>query len=655
MTSKEITRLLAVSSILFVFFSLLIIQFYKIQIKEHKQWEKVAFSQHASVVVENFRRGVVYANPAAKKGHIEEPTPLAYDLLKFHLFADPFVIPKKYTEQIGEKINQLLHLEGVDKEGVSQALSKEKSRSRELVPFLSREQKALIEHWWGPFAKEKKIASNALYFVADYKRVHPFGKLLGQVLHTVRDKKASGAEAVATGGLELYFDPVLKGHLGKKIVMRTPRQQMETKEVLSSVCHGSDIYLTINHFLQSITEDELEAGVKKVGAKGGFAIMMDPFTGEILAMAEYPFFNPDEYALYYNDPELLGQTSIKSVSYGFEPGSTMKAITATIALMANDELASRGEPPLFEPSEPMRCDDGKFPGRGPLKDIRQHKYLNMDMAIQRSSNIYVARLVERIISRLGAKWYRDQLVNVFGFGSKTGIELPSESAGFLPKPGNTYLSGALEWSVPTPFSLAMGYNLMVNGMQMVRAFSIFANGGYLVSPTIIKKIEGDENFPLNHHGGRKVLNTHIVDSIVHSMKFVTKKGGYGVLGDISGYTEAGKTSTSEKLVGSSYDKNRHFCTYIGFAPVTHARICLLVAVDEPEKKFMPGIGTVHFGGKSAAPIFREIAKKTLAYLGVKPDDPYGYPKGDPRANEALSDWNCEVEKLAKLYDEWNRP
>ena len=276
------------------------------------------------------------------------------------------------------------------------------------------------------------------------------------------------------------------------------------------------------------------------------------------------------------------------------------------------------------------------------------------MAIQRSSNVYVARLVERIIHRLGAKWYRDKLENVFGFGVKTGIELPSEIAGFLPSLGKTYLSGGLEWSTPTPFSLAMGYNVLVNSIQMVRAFSIIGNGGYAISPTLIKRVD-HKPFPLNHHPPRQVLNPTIAKEVVHAMKFVTKKGGGAPLGDIQGYTEAAKTSTSEKLINGAYDKNRHFSTFIGLAPAEEPRFCLLVAVDEPEKRFIPGFGTTHFGGKCAAPIFGEIAKKSLAYLGVKPDDPYGYPPGDPRRKAELSDWNDEAEKLAKLYDQWNHP
>jgi cell division protein FtsI (penicillin-binding protein 3) len=642
-------RLMLLASILFVLFSLLIVQFYKLQIKEHDKWVKVATSQHATVIHENFKRGVLYSNTTLKKGHKEESVALALDILKFHLFADPFVIAPKYREAIGSKIASLI---GQSHQAILENLSKEKSRSRELALFLSQEEKLAIEHWWHLFSKENRIPSNALFFIKDYQRVHPFGKLLGQVLHTVRDKRnLSNMQAIATGGLELYFDAILKGQMGKRIVVRSPKQQIETKEVISPVCHGSDVYLTINHFLQSIAEDELEIGVKKVGAKAGFAVMMDPWTGEILAMAQYPFFNPDEYADYYNEPSKIENTSIKPVSQGFEPGSTMKAVTAAIALMANEELKAAGQEPLFNPKEKMRCDNEAFPGRGPLKDVKQHKYLNMEMAIQRSSNVYMARLVERIVARLGAKWYRDKLEGIFGFGMKTGIELPCEIPGFLPSIGKTYLSGGLEWSTPTPFSLAIGYNILVNSIQMVRAFSILGNGGYFVSPTIIKRVGAP--FPLNHHPPKKVISSEIASEVVRAMKFVTKKGGGAPLGDIQGYTEAAKTSTSEKLVGSSYDKNLHFSTFIGLAPATEPKFCLLVAVDEPEKKFIPGFGTTHFGGKCAAPIFTEIAKKSLNYLGVKPDDPHGYPVGDPRRKAELSDWNDEAEKLAKLYSDWN--
>ena len=642
-------RILFVAFGLIALFSGLIVKFFHIQVLDHKKWVAKANLQHQTVVTDNFKRGVFYSNTSVKVGHEEKPKPLAYDVLKYHLFVDPISIPAEHHEPICDMLATFTH---VDKSELMTQFGK-KSRSRKLVKWLSSDQKITLENWFKGYARRTKLASNGLFFVRDYKRVYPFGKLLGQVLHTVREERNEvTSQAIPTGGLEVYFDQILRGKKGKKLILRSPRQQLETMEILEPVQNGLDVYLTINHYLQAICEQELEKGVRKVKGAGGTAIIMDPHSGEIYAMAQYPFFNPEEYKTFYNDPEKISSTSIKNISDCYEPGSTMKAITVAIALMANRELEQRGEPPLFDPLAKMPTSDPTFPGRGPLKDVAFHKYLNMFMAIQRSSNIYVARLVQKIIKVLGAEWYREALSSVFGFGKNSGVELPYENGGFLPQMGKTYGRNKLQWSTPTPFSLAMGYNLMVNNVQMASAFSVIANGGYRVSPTLVKRVEGG-GVRLNHAPMEKVIDTEICEMVRDAMKFVTKKGGAGVLGDVDGFSVAAKTSTTEKLIDGKYDKNRHVSTFIGFVPANSPRFVLSVVVDDPEKRFIPGFGTTHFGGKCAAPIFREIAKKSLAYLGVKPDDPYGFGKNDPRSDLEKADWVYESEQLAKLYDEWN--
>ena len=158
----------------------------------------------------------------------------------------------------------------------------------------------------------------------------------------------------------------------------------------------------------------------------------------------------------------------------------MKAVTVAVALMANEELKRRGEKPLFDPDGKIPTLDDRFPGRRPLKEITYHRFLNMNMGVWKSSNIYMARLIQRVVDRLGNDWYRQILWQVFGFGQKTGIELPGESAGVLPMPGKLHPNGALEWSVPTPFSMAIGHNVQITSVQLLRAYACFANGGRLV-------------------------------------------------------------------------------------------------------------------------------------------------------------------------------
>lgn len=666
----EKKRLVVVSLSIFFLFSLLIVQYFKIQILEGDKWTKEALSQHEFILKESFRRGSFFSNTSLKQGHPEKSQPLVFDVTKFHLYIDPLSIPKEHRNKIATFLFSFVEGKKEEKESFLQEFDK-KSRSRKVATWLERKTKDSIEKWWVPYAKKNKIAKNAIYFVADYKRCYPFDKLLGQVIHTIREyKEEATQEAVPTGGLEAYFNSVLNGRLGKRKLLRSPLNSLEIDKVIEEPEHGADIYLTINHYIQAIAEEELEKGVKTCKAKGGWAIMMDPYTGEIFALAQYPFFHPEHYKDYFNDPEKIELVKVKAITDAFELGSIMKPITLAIALLANEELVRMGKPPLFNPDEKMSVMRTSFPGRGkPLKDTSSHSYLNMNMAMQKSSNIYMAELIDRVIARLGNDWYRKQLVNVFGFGKKTGIELPAEAPGLVPLPGKLHPNGTLEWSVPTPYSLAIGYNILATSLQMARAYAVLANGGILVQPTLIRKIvktssQGEEKVLVDNASNRikkfsSVLPKPIAMRVTRAMKYTTKPGGTGRLADVSGYSEGGKSGTAEKIINGAYFKNHHVSSFVGFVPANldeniPTRFILLVSMDDPEPIVLEGGFKAYFGGGCAAPVFKEIASRTLEYLGTPRDDPYGYPRGDPRYDPAKADWVKEVEELKALYDSWNR-
>jgi cell division protein FtsI (penicillin-binding protein 3) len=659
-TPKDRKRLLAVGFLLLLLFCGLILRYYQIQITEGEEWSRLARRQHYFIVKEPFTRGTFYASSKGKKGHPEKEQKLVVDIEKFHLHIDPESFPEKNKKEISSVLSRLLDIPKEENESFERQFYV-KSRSRKLAMWLDPEHKSVILEWWNVFARKNKIPRNALFFVSDYKRSYPFGPLLGQVLHTVQDiKEEATHQACPTGGLELYCNQHLKGKLGKQRLMRSPRNSIETGDVIAYPENGADVYLTIDLTLQSIAEEELEKGVKKCKAKCGWAVMMDPHSGEILALAQYPFFYPGDYQKYFNDPELIQHTKVKAATDANEIGSVMKPITVACALLANEELEKRGEKPLFSPDEKISCASGKFPGRSkPITDTHSHAFLNMNMAIQKSSNIYVARLVERIVERLGSPWYRNVLKDVFGFSLKTGIELPSESPGILPTPGKFHPNGTLEWSTPTPFSMAFGHNLQATSIQMLRVSSVIANGGYLVKPTIIRKIvkkeeDGSETIVFEPEKQMKqVLSKDITDLITRGMKFATKLGGTCRRGDVAGYTEAGKTSTSKKIVNGAYSEKFYIGSFIGFTPVKDPAFILLVTMDEPEYGYIQGVGKNHNGGACASTVFKEVARRSLAYLGIAPDDPHGYPPGDPRYDPEKADWVAENKRLNELYKKWN--
>jgi cell division protein FtsI (penicillin-binding protein 3) len=664
-TSENRKRLVWVALFIFSLFCLLIIQFFKIQIIEGEKWTRQAQAQHHLVVTESFKRGLFYSNTAIKVGHPDTHQPFVIDVPKFHLYVDPESVHEGLRGEIAAKLTHFLQLPKKDGDKLRAQFDK-KCRSRKLVMWISPEMQAKIQQWWLPFAKSHKMAQNALFFVQDYKRSYPHGHLLGQVLHTVREERdAKTHQSIPTGGLEFVFDRYLQGKEGKRVVLRSPRHPLDSGRILSHPEDGADVHLTINHYLQAIAEEEIAKAVQKAGAKGGWAILMDPRTGEILALAQYPWFEPAQYRKFFNNPQLLEHTKVKALTDPYEPGSTMKPLTMAICLKANVELLKQGKKPLFDPREKIETAPCFLPGRSKvMKDLSYHSYLNMNLALQKSSNVYPAKMVYRIIEQLGAEWYRKALQDIFGFGIKTGIELPSETSGLLPTPGKKHPNGTLEWSGGTPYTLSIGHNILVNSIQMLRSWAVLANGGYLVEPTLVRKIvktkrDGSVEVLLdNTHPDRvksfaRVLEPEIVEEVVKATKAVTKPGGTSFRADIFGYTEVGKTGTSEKIVAGVYSKKDHITTFMGFAPAKNARFVLCIAIDEPEFRYIPGVGRNQLGGVCAAPAFREIGTRTLQYLGVEPDDPHGYPACDPRYDAAKADWVPEVQALKDLYQKWN--
>lgn len=649
------------------FFCILLVQFYRIQIIEGEKWSKKARAQHQLTIIEPYKRGTFYSNTTIKEGHLEPKLAFVTDVPKFHLYADMTSLPDSSKEIVANKLSTFLELSKKEKEKLQKQMGKQ-SKSRRLAAWTSPEKRLEIEAWWNPFARKNKIPRNALFFIQDFKRSYPYGKMLGQILHTVREQRDPKTHAhIPTGGLELMMDPYLKGKEGKRVLLRSPRNSLDLGTVVSAPEDGADIFLTINHYLQAICEEEIAKGVTQANAKSGWAIMMDPHTGHILAWAQYPWFEPAQYAKFFNNPSLQNETKLKGITDPFEPGSTMKPITMLICLKANEELIKKGKSPIFSPTEKVATLNGSFPGRSkPIHDVRSHSYLNMYMAIQKSSNIYMARMIQRVIETLGDEWYRNCLSEIFCFGKKTGIELSSESSGLLPTPGKKHPNGSMEWSKPTPYSLSFGHNILVNSLQMVKAYSLIANGGYPVEPTLIKKIIKtkedrtqevllDNDTPILHKDRKPLFSKTSLDEVVKAMMYVTKPGGAATKADIFGYTEAGKTATSEKIINGSYSKKDHISTFLGWSPAHNPKFVLMIVIDEPECKFIPGVGKNQQGGTCAAPVFREIGRKTLEYLGVAPDDPFGFPQGDPRRDSEKAAWMKEAKALTEQYKSWNNP
>src|SRR5579872_2399113 len=283
--AKDKRRLLWIAAFLSIAFCALIVRFYQIQIVEGEKWTKEALAQHQHIITEPFRRGSFFSNTTIKEGHPEEEQPFVVDIPMFHLHIDPDSIPVEIRGRMALALFAQLNFTPSQMERMRPEFDR-KSRDRKIAVWLDRNQRSRIEAWWRDFSKKEKIVRNALFFTSDYKRSYPFGTMLGAVLHTVqgeRDPKTQ--QNLPTGGLEMLFHPYLKGKLGKRLIVRSPKHPLDTGKLIEPPENGADIYLTINHYLQAIAETELKKGVQAVNGKGGWAVMMDPYTGEILALA----------------------------------------------------------------------------------------------------------------------------------------------------------------------------------------------------------------------------------------------------------------------------------------------------------------------------------------------------------------------------------
>lgn len=650
-------RIVLLAIFLFLLFSLLIVQYYKIQVVEYTKWRTLADKQHFFVVKEPFKRGRFYANTSlhSKQSQFQLEggldVPFVYDIQKFHLYIDPLSISEPYRQPIINQIINVLHSKKNDRKKIAEHFEK-KSHCRRIALWLSQEQQDKLQEWWNGYIKGKRIPKNALYFTADYKRCYPFGALLGQVLHTVQDNKEEKTDRmIPTGGLELYFDKYLRGSSGLRRMMRSPRNLFDTGELLKAPEDGADIYLTINHVLQGIAEEEIERGVKKAQAFSGWAIVMDPWTGEILALAQYPSFYPEHYRHYFNDPLKIQHTRVRAITDAVEPGSVIKPLNYSIGLVANQKSGK----PLFDPDERVSTTNTSFPGRSkPLADTTPQRVLNMNMAVAKSSNVYVARVIEKVINTFGAAWYR-QMLTQLGLGQSTGIELFSETWGYVPTPGKKTKNGSYEWLTGTPPSMSMGYNIQVSYLQLVRAYCSIANGGKLVKPTLVRKIVRGEDVLLDNTGVERweqfprVMSEDVARRVLTSMKYVTKPGGSGFRGDVVGYSEAGKSSTSKKNANGKYSETLYRASFIGITPTSMPRVVILVGMDEPKYGFIPGLGKNHNGGVCCAPIFSQIAQRTLEYLQVPPDDPSSLLNKDRRYRPGKKDWAEENRLLQEMY------
>lgn len=425
---------------------------------------------------------------------------------------------------------------------------------------------------------------DAIYLLPEAKRYYPHRTLAGPLLGFC-NADGHGAE-----GLERFFDEYIYGKPQKSLNIIDARGHIvlsSEKEMMDETI-GDNLILTVDRTIQYIAEKELQQGVQKWNAAGGFVIVLAPQTGEVLAMAQMPPFDPNLFNKYTKD-----YYQNRNVTVAVEPGSTFKIFTVAAALDAK----------VVKPLDRYHCENGKYAvgNAGVIHDVHPYGSLTVAEVIKKSSNIGAAK----IGLKLGPQ-KMDHYLKGFGFGQRTGISYAGENYGLV----RNIISNR---SLIDRVTVSFGQGITITPIQMVMALGALANDGILMQPLLVKEI-------VNHQGQvlkqfhptpvRQVVSPETAKTMMAMMKTVTEPGGTGTEAVPPGYTVAGKTGTAQKVVGRAFSKSKYYSLFIGVTPAEKPVLAIVVIVDEPK-------GAI-YGGVVAAPIFREIAAQSLRFLGYYP-------------------------------------
>lgn len=409
----------------------------------------------------------------------------------------------------------------------------------------------------------------------EFRRFYPQGEAIAHVLgFTNIDDR--GQE-----GLELAFDNWLSGSPGAKRVIRDGHGRIiENVDLIRPAEPGHDLTLTIDRRVQYLAFRELRHALQEAKASAGSAVVLDVETGEVLAMANLPSYNPNQLDGGGGDTRRN-----RAVTDVVEPGSTMKPITVAAALSAGNVT-----PDTVVDTNPGWMRNGRYT----INDFRNYGVLNVTGVLTKSSNVGAAKLALALPDN-----YFHEFMHGFGYGSKPGSGFPGEASGLLAAPG--------QWSGTSKATMSYGYGLSATPLQIAVAYAAIANGGRVIAPTFVKGQRNEATQAMTPEVSRQVLS---------AMQTVTETGGTATRAAILGYHVAGKTGTSRKFSGTGGYSRHYLALFAGVVPVENPRFAMVVVVDDPDASKGHGYG----GGAVAAPVFKTVMEGTLRLMDVQPDD-----------------------------------
>lgn len=556
--SKKWLRFRIVTLLVFflVLFVALISRAFQIQILSGKMLKNLAERQHIKTLQIEPERGIIFDRNGEK---------LAASTMANSVYADPSKISD--PTDVAQKLAPILN---IDKGTMLKKLSGSKNfcwLARKIPPDQA--------------SKVEALNIDNVFLIKEPKRFYPNGELAGRLIGFV------GLDYTGLEGLELKYDNYLKATPEKLTWTRDARgnrlYSMVDKPVIQQE-EGYNLILTIDSRIQHIVESNLTEAITAKGAKGGFIIVMDPKTGEILALADQPGFDPNKFSSYN-----IGKGKNKVITDCFDPGSTFKPFLAAAAL----------EEGIVKETERFNCENGTYKVANRVFHEAQRKkygYLTFHDILKYSSNIGCVKVSEKLKKE---RFYH--YITQFGFGAKTGIDLPGEVSGLLRAPQN--------WTRVDTSTIAFGQGVSVTAIQLITALSAIANNGLLMKPHIVGAVVDKQGQIIKKFSPtpvRQVISPKTAKRLTAILKDVVgDDDGTGNKAQIVNVAVAGKTGTSQKLdsVRRVYSSERVRTSFMGFFPADDPQIAILVTLDEPQRD--------KWGGIAAAPVFKKIGEQIL--------------------------------------------
>lgn len=460
-----------------------------------------------------------------------------------------------------KKIAELLNLK-VD------AVSKKLANSEREFVYLKRRISPELA------AEVMRLGVSGIYLQREYKRYYPAGEVTAHLVGF------TGIDDQGQEGFELTMNETLSGKSGsRKVIKDRAGHIIEDLEAVKVPQDGHDVTLSIDRRIQYLAHRELSKAVDKFKAKAGAAIVLDAKTGEVLAMANVPTYNPN------NPVNIQGKSRNRAITDTFEPGSTMKTVTAAAALESGH----------YQPETKIQTAPGRMTiGSATIHDAHVHGVLTVSEIIQKSSNIGSAKMALSM-----DRQYMWSVFNLIGFGSKTRIGFPGEASGRL--------RDFKTWRPIEQATMSYGHGISVTLLQLARAYTVFANDGELKPVSLLKLKEP----PV----GTQVFSPATARAVKDMLELVVLPGGTALRAQVLGYRVAGKTGTTHKLSPQGgYEKDKYVGSFVGMAPASNPRLIMAVMIDDPSSG-------EYYGGTVAAPVFSAVMADTLRMLSIPQDAP----------------------------------